>query len=288
MNGIRFRYNLINLAVILITVALFIIDYQDIDELFCGSGLIPGLILVVSVFLVHAIKAGRLYLALYGSEISFPAYLKLYCKVTPVSVVAPYKLGEFFRMYCYGKTIRNGLKGIVIVLLDRFMDTAALLTLIILMWLPFGGHITKLVYILLIFLLSVLLIYYSFPGVYRFWKQYILRSRATRKKLTVLRILEALNRIYAEIREVSKGRGMILFFLSLLAWTVEIGSAVVSAGLFHEGKLSLMISDYLSAAMGIGQCAELERFVFVSVALLIAVYLTAKLVELLRGGKERI
>lgn len=283
-----YKYNLINLAVILATAMLFVYDYRDIMSVFQNISLFQILILMATVLLVHAVKAGRLYLALYGSDISFLTYLKVYCKVTPISVVIPYKLGEFFRMYCYGRELRNYLKGIIIVLLDRFMDTIALVSMIILIGAFNGGSITSFVYILLAFLCLAVLLYLVFPGVYTFWKQYILRAKATEHKLAILKMLETLNRIYQEIKSVSRGRGVILYFMSLVAWGVEIGSIALISGLSGEGKLNKMMSGYLASAMSGNKSAPLKRFVFVSVVLMILMYVIIKAVEMLKEKRDSV
>lgn len=272
----KIQYNVINMAVIFLTAALFIYGYRDIREIFRGENVLSVFILTVTVILVHAIKAGRLYLALYGSDIDFVTYLKIYCKVTPVSVLAPFKLGEFFRMYCYGKQLGNMLKGVVIILLDRFMDSIALVTAIILVWIINGGDITFLVYLLLIFLVFVLLMYIVFPGVYKFWKKYLLRAAASENRLAVLKMLEALNFIYREVEGVTKGRGIVLYFMSLIAWGVEIGSITLLTGMSGESDISRVISKYLISAMSGNPSVPLKRFVFVSVVLLLVLYLLIK------------
>lgn len=282
----KFKYNLINIAVILITVALFINEYGNIETFFQDRGLPHILVVIVTVFVVHAIKAGRLYLALYGLEISFVRYLKVYCKVTLVSVVMPFKLGEFFRMYCYGKMRGNVLKGIVIVLLDRFIDTLALVTMILFVWIFKGGHITLFMYMLLIFLVFIMLVYLVFPGIYKFWKHYILGARATDRKLSALKILKVLNRIYEEINDISRGRGIILYFMSLIAWSVEIGNVVLQKGMFNNGDINQMILNYLVSTMESARTAELKQFVFVSVVMMILLYTITKFIEMLSGRKN--
>ena len=279
MNGIKLRYYFINIIGILISAALFINDYKRIGDAFRFRGIGHFLIIAITVIIVHIIKAGRLYLALYGSDITFKLYLKVYCKVIPVSMIIPYKLGEFFRMYCYGYTLNNMVKGIVIVILDRFMDTIALMTMILLIWIFNGGHITSLVYILMIFLILALIVYFVFPGVYNFWKHYMLRARATEQKLSILKMLNTLNHVYEEIQGVSKGRGIILYFMSLIAWGVEIGGVLLQVGIFSNTDISKGISDYLSSAMGGNLSDELELFVFASIILMIAIYFGVKISE---------
>jgi hypothetical protein len=131
-----------------------------------------------------------------------------------------------------------------------------------------------------------LLLYLLFPDVFQFWKKYILRAKATENKLAILRFLDKLNLIYKEITNVSKGRGIILYFLSLIAWAVEIGSITILNGLFREGQLNQTISDYLMSAMsGRSQSTELKQFVFASVILMVVIYIIIKFIETIMGKR---
>lgn len=285
MKETKGKYNFINIAVILIATFLFISNNIGLNALFEGRDIWKIGLLVLTVCLVHMIKSGRFYLELYGSGIDMSTYIKIYCKVTPVSIIFPYKLGEFFRMYCYGRQLENFLKGIVIVLLDRFMDTIALITMLLLLLIFNGGEMTGFVYVLLIFLILVLLIYFLFPEVYKFWKKYMLRARATERKLHILKMFEILNTIYQEITNVSKGRGIVLYFMSLVAWAVEIGGIVLLNGMFHEKKLSHITIEYLSSAMGLAQSVELKQVVFVGVVVMFGFYILIKFREMMAKEK---
>jgi hypothetical protein len=287
MRGKKTTYIIINIAVILSVALLFAYEYIDVKEIFHKSNALSLIILIVTVLLVHTVKSARLFLALYGSDITFTTYLKVYCKVTPVSVVIPFKLGEFFRMYCYGKELGNVLRGVVIILLDRFMDTAALVTTIILVWVLIGGDLPLLVYILFLFLIAVLLIFLLFNGVRVFWNKYLLKAAASENKLAALKFLSALNVVYQEIKNVVKGRGIIMYAMSIVAWCIEIGSIAILNGLLGERELVRQISSYLTSAMGGNTSIELKQFVFVSVVMLIACYIMIKVVEMVLRKKVR-
>ncbi len=258
-------------AVLLLSAGLFVYEFRDLRELFLPADFVQIAVITLTVLIVHLIKAGRLFLAVYGSEMNIWPYCEVYCRVTPVSVILPYKLGEFFRMYGYGREFGSFLKGIVTIVLDRFMDTMALITVILVTWAFYGGRISGFVYALLLFLACVLLLYFAFPGVYRYWKKFLLKSRASERRLALLRMIELSNSLYREMAAVSRGRGIILYFLSLIAWTVEIGSLALLGGLTGRGELSETVSGYLSAAMGTGTSPELKRFIFISVILLAAI-----------------
>lgn len=276
-------YNIINIVVLFATAVFFVCAFRNVRVLFDEKDILWVVLLSGTVFVVHFLKAIRTYVLLYGADMDWITYLKLYCKVTAVSVVFPFKTGEFFRMYCYGKQISNLLKGIIIVLLDRFMDTIALITMIFLVWLMNGGRIALLTYILLVFLVFVVLAYLAFPSVYKFWTHHILRAKATERSLTLLKLLDMIHKVYQEITAVSVGRGIILYGLSLMAWAVEIGSLILLCG--GKEELSNTISIYLSATMGGNASVEMSRFIFVSVILLVSIYAILKIADCLKRGK---
>ncbi len=278
-------YTCINITVLLVTAIVFIKLYNNLTVVFHELTPVTLFILIVTVCLVHLIKSGRLYLALYGSNIRRTQYIKLYCKVTPVSMIIPFKVGEFFRMYCYGKQLGNMMKGIIIVLLDRFMDTAALITVILLFWVFYGGYMPSFIYMLFIFLVFVLLVYAVFPGVCRFWKGYFLRAKATENKLVVLKAIGSLDVLYQEVAQVVKGRGIILYFMSLAAWGVEIINIKLLNEITGEGEFNQTVFGYLTAAMNGNQSVLLEGFVFVSVILLLIVYFFREAAEMMSGKK---
>lgn len=278
-------YSIINLIVLIITAFLFVIEYHDVGSLFKDKNLWYILLIIVIVFLVHIIKASRLYLILYEYNIDVCTYTKIYCKVTPVSLVFPLKIGEFFRMYCYGTELESMVKGIVIIIFDRFMDTLALVTILLLLIMFNGGHISLFTYLLFLFLISILIIYLAYPGIYKFWKKYTLKSIATEKNLSILKILDIFNNIYLQITNISKGRGMILYCMSIIAWLCEIVGMVLLCGTTENIHLSENIINYLSSAMRKGFSIELQQFIFVSIILMSLVYLMMKFYELLIGKK---
>lgn len=262
-----------------VTLLCFFYEFSDIKGLFSGMTALAFSLLSATVVLVHGIKALRLYFALYGSELRLWEYLEVYGLVTPVSVILPWKAGELFRMYGYGQRIGNGLRGTVTVLFDRFVDTAALVTLLLLLRLLTGGRLTPLLFLFLVFLFGAVVCFFVFPGVYRFWHRYLLRADATEHRLWGLKLLHSLEMVYREIEDVVKGRGLILYVLSLGAWAVETGSLVLIRRIGEESA-GEVVSAYLSAAMGGIKSLELSRFIFVSVAALLAMELV------LQAGKR--
>lgn len=281
-------YYAINAVILIITAILFISNFYKVGNSYQNESVRALIVLFITVILVHFIKAARLFFALYGTDITLSQYMRTYCKVTPVSVVLPFKIGELFRMYCYGKQIGSLIKGIVIVLLDRFMDTIALLTMIIIVWSEGLGYFPGIIYLLLIFAIGIVLIYFAFPGIYRFWKKYLLHEKASEYKLWSLNMLEAMQNIYLEIERVAKGRGVILYMLSLISWGIEIGSISIINKIERMEDTSSLISIYLSSAISGNQPLPLSRFIFVSVISLMFVYIILKLIGNIIRKEEKI
>ena len=272
MNSKKVIYMAVNIAVFFIAGLIFLYDYRVLTKIWDETGILPAVILMLTVILINGIKSARLFLALYGSDFWIGNYIRTYCKVTPVSLVIPYKLGEFYRMYCYGQLTGNTLKGIIVILLDRFMDTIALVTFILLIKFWYGGGFAGIVYLLFAFLIFILLAYYAYPNLYRFWKSYLLHAKATERKLKLLNILDRLNSVYTEIEQTAKGKGIILYGLSLAAWGIEIGSLVFVCRVFRTGNTAQMLSGYLNAVMSNGVSIPLKQFIFLSIVLLFVIY----------------
>ena len=163
-----FLYLTINIIVLVFAIFLFVNAYWTTTyKIIHGAKLFLQFIIIVGF--VHTIKALRLYITLLGTNIDRVEYIKTYCKVTPISILFPFKLGEIFRIYSYGYLINNYLKSTVIILLDRFMDTIALLSIIIFIFVFKGGQLSFLVYLLIFFSIFLLFFYNIFINMYIFW-----------------------------------------------------------------------------------------------------------------------
>lgn len=258
-------YNIINSFVLGITAIWFIYRFYDIQGIFVKSTPISVVSIMGTALLIYGIKFCRLYLALYDAQLGLEICLTTYCKVTPISIILPFKVGEFFRIYCYGRQIGSLLKSVVIILLDRFMDTAALVTAIALVWIFYGERPSVFIYFLLIFLILSVCFYFVFPGIYRFWTRYLLCAKASEHKIWALKTLESIHTLYSEIENVVKGRGMILYFLSLAAWGIEISNITLINYMTGGNHTGVVISEYLLSAMIRRQSPEFDQFVFISV-----------------------
>ena len=177
----------------------------------------------------------------------------------------------------------NYIKGTITVLLDRFMDTVALITICFFLWIFQRKEIDILLYVLFLFLGTVTLIYMCFPGICHFWRQSLLASKASPRKMLILKWLGILWKVYGEIQNTIRGKGIILYSLSLIAWIIEIGHiAVISERIVQNDVI-----DYLRSAM-VGKFSNHSgNFSLAIVVMSICTYLMVKLVDYLTSGKRR-
>ena len=161
------------------------------------------------------------------------------------------------------------------------MDTAALLSIIVFLAILNGNSLMFFVYILVIFTLFLFFIYKVFPNIYRYWKDYFLQEKATKNRLWCLDKLEMLNKLYQEITEIIKGRGIMLYLLSIFAWLIELSNLIILKEKV-AANINENIFEYLLSALDLTKSNELNKFIAISIALLLIVYLTIKSIEFVK------
>lgn len=277
-------YLIINWIIILISIGFLGIYFEGMSwsvfEMEAGS----LAFLAVSAVCVYLLKMLRLYVVLAGTGISFRRHLQLFFKTASVSLLLPFKLGDLYRMYCYGFVIQGRLRSVVTILLDRFMDTLALITVILVFAVMQGFSTSYFIYALVLFLVISLAVYYTFPAFFIYWNRYLIESPATGYRIFYLKFLNSLNRVYKEIQLVVQGRFMTMYVLSLLAWMVELGLVALASGV--NFRVSSLIR-YLESALGIGVDSVQQLFVLGSIVFTIGACLALYAFSFLRKGSER-
>ena len=276
-------YNVLNILVLLLTVSLLgrALLHQDFSFVFHNP--LICLIMIVTVILVHGIKASRLYLEVLDRKLPFGLSLRQYCKITPVSMILPLKAGDLFRCYCYGYYLGDWMYGIAVILLDRFVDTAALITVLILFVLPLGSMMPAISFILVAVLFALSFIYFALPGLCQYWNRYLIQGRGSQRKLFALMALDRLQAAYQDIHRVVKGKFLLSYMLSVAAWLVEIGGLALTASLLRA-DLGKAMSAYLLGAMWGGKIAYLSGIILFGTVLLLLLYLVTLVFV---GRKER-
>ena len=276
-------YKLVNILVLLLTVLLLSRALLHQDFSFVLHNPLVCLIMIVTVILVHGIKVFRLYLELLDRKLPFGLFLRQYCKITPVSMILPLKAGDLFRCYCYGYYIGDWMYGIAVILLDRFVDTAALMTVLVLFVLPLGTAMPAVSFVLLAVLFALSFIYFALPGLCQYWNRYLIAGRGSTRKLFALTVLARLEAAYRDIHRVVQGKFLLSYMLSVVAWLVEIGGLALTVSLLRA-DLGAAMSAYLLGAMWGGKISYLSGIILFGTVLLLLLYLVTLLFV---GRKER-
>lgn len=193
---------------------------------------------------VHFMKALRLYVILFEHKIDFLSYLDTYAKTAMISLLLPYKSGELYRGFRIGRLISSGIQGYIVVLFDRFIDTLALVTLILLTLFFVEISIIPIYVIFALFIVFIITVYCLFPSLYQFWNHFLIFSRSSKNTLKALQFLQFCNRAYQSVNEVARGRFLMLYLLSVIAWLVEVGGLLTVGG-FSSTRVGNYLADVM-------------------------------------------
>lgn len=280
-------YYLINALVLLLTVYLVVYTYGSrVLEVLSGSW-IHILCLLFIVLAVNVIKAVRFgFLIVGNTAVSKDEFLKQYFKTVPVSVVLPYKLGELFRVYCFGFKMNSLLLGLVYVVIDRFFDTVALLLILVGLSGVAGQQFSEIAFILTLFIAAIILMFFTVPVICMYWKNYFLRIKATKRTIVALKAVSFIESTCLKVKSVVRGKGIIALFLSLLAWFIELAGTWLMNSLLGNSVGANYFQNYLMSALGNNNSDDLNAFVVATVIVLFIGYIVFYTRIFMKGRKN--
>lgn len=215
--------NIILIGLAFLFLANLILKNNDlIINIFAINNKIVILIVGVLIFCgIHILKLLRFYLILLEEKLDFKRFIRIYIKTAFVNITLPLKSGEIFRFYCYSNETNNYKIGFLSILVERFLDTCALL-LFILPYEIFCRHqLSRITIILFIFILLGFVVYNVFYPIYKYINRFLILNVTSKKSLKVLKLLEKQNEWYLYSKKLIKGRFTLVFLLSFLAWALE-------------------------------------------------------------------
>lgn len=238
----------------------------------------------ISIFLValcvHIIKALRLYVILFERKFKKLDYVQQYIKTAIVNLFLPFKSGEIYRGLCFGNLIGSYAQGYIIVVFDRFVDTLALITIVIFCGFFVGFEITPVYILLLIFLLSVIVIYGMFMPLYRYWNHFLIFNKKSEHTLRGLQFLSTCHKAFLQISQVVSGRFVLLYLLSLVAWGIEIGSICIATHGVGKAGISTYLTGILTGELN-------DSGLIYSIVCLVLFIIVEIIVSILVATKEK-
>ena len=266
-------YAIGNSGILLITVLLFVFSYESFFKEGINNGPFYFAFLGLIVICINLIKSFRFYFIIAGqSSITKIEFFKQYLKTTPVSVILPFKLGDLFRIYCFGYQMGDVFKSLIFVLLARFFDTVALITVVVATSILSEQSFSGIIWLLILFVAVIMILYFAVPSICRYWRTYLLEANANKRNLKLLEIICNVAELMEVISKVLKGKGTIVFSLSAFSWVIELSGMYLLENAFGSGKNAGFVGNYLAAALGLTQLPAMDSFVVCTVVILLAVY----------------
>lgn len=243
----RYLYFFINIVLILIA-GLFtynmINETNKIDLIMNNYLFISTMIMVL---FAYVLKFFRIYLILIERRLPLKIFIKMYLKTTFINLALPFKMGEVFKVYFYGEKMNDYKRALLAVLTDRYFDTIALIILVLPIEMMMNKSISVISLILLIFFMTVTIIYYAFPISYKYLNKYLILNISSSKGIMMLKMLEKINVWYEHIVSLMAGRVLLLFLLSFFAWLIEYAILLNLAIGLNIGFAANGFINYLNA-----------------------------------------
>ena len=237
-------------------------------------------ILIFTVFSVYSLKAFRFYFLVAGSGIPLVKYICVFAQTSCINILVPFKAGEIFRFFCFGRLTKSYLKGFAIVLLDRFVDTLSLLVILLVANI-FGKTEPNVIFFLLVAVCAFLILFYAvLHGILVYWNEYFIKSKSSRSHLNALIFVNKLTEVYDELRSIVNGRFFLIFMLSIFSWGIEIGSLLLCR--FFNFNSEGLVSNYLYSALSGNNFLLLRNFILVSMAFLLCAWVLSSLLLLVK------
>lgn len=239
---------IINIFYMLVTICFFAFfckkAYED-KHLF-GIDMRYVVFVFFTVIFVNLIKALRLYIVLFGHKFDLDNFIWNYIKTAFVNMMVPYKFGELYRGYCIGTMIKSIVDGYIMVVFDRFIDTLALISIIFCFSFFMDIELSRIYIFLTFFLVVVILLYNLFKPLYQYWNHFLIYNKSSKHTLIGLQFLKMCNEAFSNVSFIVKGRFVMLYILSLIAWTAEIGMIVVVGKAIGGVEVSTYLVDIMT------------------------------------------
>ena len=243
---------------------------------------IPGIMLLIAV--IYAMKAFRLYVIFMDRGIGWSRFLEVYIKTMAASLAFPLKLGELFRMYCFGMETGSFRLGILGILIERYFDTIPLLILLVVFTVISGNTIIPLVILLTGFLILISAVYLIFPSVYSYMNRYFMINGRTGKSVKALKLLKGTKEWYEMIKALIKDRTGLLLIISSLTWLSEcLVLMILVRGMGDTFKTEIFLS-YISSVFSGQLNGYVNLYVGMSAVLLLIVFVVVYVIKYLRKG----
>lgn len=172
----------------------------------------------------HLMRIVRLALLNGDARLSLRSLAQVHLFTASVALVAPFKLGELYRIVELSVLTRSATRGVVLVWLERVFDVVVILLLLgaaALAQPSSAGSFLGVLAISLGFVVATLLLVVLLPENLRRIGSYIMRRRRAEWSVGVLWLISEVRGMVGRMSQMLKGRYASLFVFTLMIWTLE-------------------------------------------------------------------
>lgn len=220
----------------------------------------PPLFLVLAMIIYltgHVFRILRLAMLIGGWRVGFRMAASFHLFTAAVSLLAPMKLGELYRVGEMSNLVGSLPRSFVIVLWERIFDVLAILCLIVLLRSLSSGDIPSGFVVLTLLSLATLaaaaVVFFVLPdGLRRLSLMIILRYNSP-SSVWWLRQLASIRQVILEAPIVVRGKFASLLTLTAMAWLCEVASVAVTlpqSDIVVENALTKLISFFAALSTG--------------------------------------
>ncbi|NQZ07866.1 MAG: flippase-like domain-containing protein [Algicola sp.] len=219
----------------LVTIAFFLLLYDifnvylpEAQNVLNGSFMIALVLYIVS----HIVRIFRLLLLLVEQNSVLGSSVKIHLFSSVVSFILPFKLGDFVRISYISVLTGSVYKGANIVIIERIFDAFFIFALILLC-LFFNVEIGEFGMLLATFVtVGIVLFFLTFFGIHplcAYIELILLKNSVSKRSLKVIGFLSLLQNIIASLQSQLKLKGIVLFILTTIIWSLELMTILIFA-----------------------------------------------------------
>lgn len=248
MNYVTFLFEIVSVIILtFIIYTNFDKILEIIPKVFNFENILFIILAIILIISLHILRMFRTYLLLIEKRIEFSKFVKIYVKTALINIILPFKSGEIYKMFEYGKAMGKFSRGFILVWIDRFFDSLILLT-ISLVYFFISKNINLLIIILSAFVLISVIVYLSFESSYNYFNEIILTTSKSKRGKIYLKILDESKELYKKSKEMIRGRGMSLIVISLAIWFVEYIVFKLVSDLYNLSSSFNLFVEYVDSA----------------------------------------
>lgn len=219
------------------------------SALFAWPFVLSALATASLYLLAHVMRAVRLaVIAMPLLGLSFRTSFYLHFFVAPWSLVMPWKLDEFIRLYEIHRAGKSWSRGVVALVIDRSMDGIVLVALALLLFFAGRAELATFMAIVGVGLIVVIATLFTLPVLLEAAQRYIFANHGRDIAIWLLRVVNYLRLMLLSGRDTIGATWPFLMIMTVGIWTVEWAAVcalfpdLLLASHSPIGTLELMLS----------------------------------------------